>query len=158
PIPCLETRAWSWRRIQASRCFHLRPGIRSHSQLSIVGCTFPAHWISVLRSVRPHLIMADDVLHLGDQLPSGISAADWIAHHARSSPRAEAALDLSSGRRYTYAQFDARIARTALWLAAACGISRGDRVAVLSRNDTDVFEIQFACQRLGAIFVPLNWR
>ena len=35
---------------------------------------------------------------------------------------------------------------------------RGDRVAVLSHNDSDVFEAQFACQRLGAIFMPLNWR
>ena len=34
----------------------------------------------------------------------------------------------------------------------------GDRVAVLSMNDTDVFELQFACRRLGAIFLPLNWR
>ena len=25
-------------------------------------------------------------------------------------------------------------------------------------NDTDVFELQFACRRLGAIFLPLNWR
>jgi fatty-acyl-CoA synthase len=91
-------------------------------------------------------------------LPSGIAAADRIAHHARYSPKAEAAFDLSSGRRYTYAQFDARITRAARWLAAVCGVLRGDRVAVLSRNDTDVFEIQFACQRLGAIFVPLNWR
>jgi fatty-acyl-CoA synthase len=91
-------------------------------------------------------------------LPSGISAADWIARHARYQPQAEAALDLSSGRRFSYAQFDARITRAASWLAAAYGVLRGDRVAVLSKNDTDVFEIQFACQRLGAIFVPLNWR
>lgn len=91
-------------------------------------------------------------------MPSGISAADWIAHHARYSPSAEAAFDLASGRRFGYAAFDARITRAALWLSSACHISCGDRVAVLSRNDTDVFEIQFACQRLGAIFVPLNWR
>ena len=31
-------------------------------------------------------------------------------------------------------------------------------VAVLSHNDSDVFEVQFACQRLGAIFLPINWR
>lgn len=38
------------------------------------------------------------------------------------------------------------------------GIDAGDRVAVLMRNSIDVFTIQFACWRLGAIFVPLNWR
>ena len=91
-------------------------------------------------------------------MTSGIPAEDWIAHHARFAPRAEAAHDLASGRRFTYAQFDERITRGALWLASAFGVKRGDRVAVLSMNDTDVFELQFACRRLGAIFVPLNWR
>ena len=43
-------------------------------------------------------------------------------------------------------------------LATQHGVGLGDRVAVLSHNDSDVFEIQFACRRLGAIFLPLNWR
>lgn len=95
---------------------------------------------------------------LGDQLPSGIAAADWIAHHARYTPSAEAAHDLASQRSFTYAQLDERVRRAALWLSTVFRIARGDRVAVLSRNDTDVFELQFACHRLGAVFVPLNWR
>ncbi len=32
------------------------------------------------------------------------------------------------------------------------------RFRVLAQNTTDIFEAQFACFRLGAIFVPLNWR
>ncbi len=32
------------------------------------------------------------------------------------------------------------------------------RVAVLSHNHSNIFEVQFACWKLGAIFVPLNWR
>jgi fatty-acyl-CoA synthase len=91
-------------------------------------------------------------------MTSGIPAEDWIAHHARFAPGAEAAHDLASGRRFTYSQFDARITRAALWLEHAFGVKPGDRVAVLSMNDTDVFELQFACRRLGAIFLPLNWR
>ena len=86
------------------------------------------------------------------------SPADWIAHHARYSPRREAVHDLASGRRYTYSEFDERVSRAALWLRDRLGAGRGDRVAVLSHNDSDVFEVQFACQRLGAIFLPLNWR
>lgn len=86
-----------------------------------------------------------------------IAASDWIAHHARFSPNREAVHDLASGRRYTYAQFDARITKVALYLSSL-GINVGDRVAVLAHNDTDVFEIQFACRRVGAIFLPLNWR
>ena len=86
-----------------------------------------------------------------------IAANDWIAHHARVSPHREAIYDLASGRRFSYAQFDERITRLALYLQSL-GIAEGDRVAVLSHNDPDVFEIQFASARLGAIFLPLNWR
>jgi fatty-acyl-CoA synthase len=91
-------------------------------------------------------------------MPSGILAADWISHHARYTPTAEAAYDLASGRRFNYAQMSDRVTRVALWLKAEFGIARGDRVGVLSLNDTDVFELQFACHRLGAIFLSLNWR
>ena len=31
-------------------------------------------------------------------------------------------------------------------------------VALVCENDPRVFELQFACMRLGAMFVPLNWR
>jgi fatty-acyl-CoA synthase len=85
-------------------------------------------------------------------------AADWIAHHARHTPDAVACVDLDSGRRHSYRAFNERIDRLAAYLATTLELSRGARVLVLSRNDPDVFEIQFACQRAGAIFVPLNWR
>jgi fatty-acyl-CoA synthase len=86
------------------------------------------------------------------------NAEDWISHHAHFAPGSEAVHDLASGRRFNYAQFDARISRLAVFLATQHGVGPGDRVAVLSHNDSDVFEIQFACRRLGAIFLPLNWR
>ena len=37
-------------------------------------------------------------------------------------------------------------------------IRRGDRVAVLALNTTDTLEVQFACGRIGAVFLPLNTR
>src|SRR5262245_7987987 len=83
---------------------------------------------------------------------------DWIAHHATRRPEAIAAVDLGSGRRFTYRVFDRRIAALAGHLQAPCGIAPGARVALLAHNSTDAFELQFACFRLGAIFVPLNWR
>ena len=91
-------------------------------------------------------------------MTSGIPAEDWIAHHARFAPQSEAAHDLASGRRFTYAEMDQRVSRAALWLRNAFDVQPGDRIAVLSMNDTDVFELQFACRRLGAVFLPLNWR
>ena len=65
-------------------------------------------------------------------------------------------VDLASGRRFSYAQFDARIARLAGHLRDSLGIARGDRVAVLALNTTDTLEVQFACGRLGAVFLPLE--
>ena len=41
---------------------------------------------------------------------------------------------------------------------AAKGIGKGDRVALLAPNCAEYFELQFACGRLGAIMLPLNWR
>ena len=84
-------------------------------------------------------------------------AYDWIAHHARNSGDDVAAVDLHENRRLTYREFDRRIGRLAAWLRGA-GVGRGDRTAILAQNCTDFFELQFACQRLGAIFTPLNWR
>ena len=83
---------------------------------------------------------------------------DWIAHHARRTPAKTAVVDLGTDRRFTYAELDARVARLAGHLREARGIGIGDRVAVLALNSTDTLEVQFACFRLGAIFVPLNSR
>ena len=83
---------------------------------------------------------------------------DWIAHFARRTPDKLAAVDLASERRLTYAQFDARISRLAAHLRDHLRITRGDRVAVLALNTTDTLEVQFACGRIGAVFLPLNTR
>jgi fatty-acyl-CoA synthase len=38
------------------------------------------------------------------------------------------------------------------------GIRKGDRVALVLLNSVEFLEIYFACAKLGAILVPLNWR
>ncbi len=83
---------------------------------------------------------------------------DWIAHFGRRTPDKEAVVDLASERRFSYAQFDARISRLAAHLRDQLKIARGDRVAVLALNTSDTLEVQFACGRLGAVFLPLNTR
>jgi len=87
-----------------------------------------------------------------------VEAVDWIAYHARVRPDSPACVDLASGRRRTYSEFNDRIARLAGYLRNVLGLLPEDRVLVLSKNDIDVFEIQFACRRAGLIFVPVNWR
>jgi acyl-CoA synthetase (AMP-forming)/AMP-acid ligase II len=80
---------------------------------------------------------------------------DWIAHFGRRTPDKVAAVDLASERRFTCAEFDGHIARLAAHLRGRLKVGRGDRVAVLALNTTDTLEIQFACGRIGAIFLPL---
>lgn len=82
---------------------------------------------------------------------------DWITHHAGRRPGSLAIHDLHTGRKFSYAELDRRIDRLAGALAAR-GIGRGDRVALLAPNGPEYFELQFACGRLGAIMLPLNWR
>ena len=57
----------------------------------------------------------------------------------------------------TYAEMASRIDARARGLAAN-GIDRGDRVAWYGLNHPEVFVLLFACARLGAILVPINWR
>ena len=83
---------------------------------------------------------------------------DWIANHALRRGAVLAAIDLATNRRFTYQQFDARIDAVAAALSGEHGVHQGDRVAVLALGSTDVFELQFACFRIGAVCVPLNWR
>ena len=54
--------------------------------------------------------------------------------------------------------FAARIAATARALKSQLGVQRGDRVAILSLNHPDYLVLLYACARLGAMLVPLNWR
>ncbi len=63
-----------------------------------------------------------------------------------------------AGRTLTYADFAARIAATARALKSELGVGRGDRVAILSLNHPDYLVLLYACARLGAMLVPLNWR
>src|SRR5258705_13134935 len=62
------------------------------------------------------------------------------------------------GTSLTYAALSERIAAAARALKSQLGIGRGDRVAILSLNHPDYLVLLYACARLGAMLVPLNWR
>ena len=86
-----------------------------------------------------------------------VPAFDWIGHHADLSPDAVALVDDGRDLTLTYADLEEQSRRLAAWMAAN-GVGAGDRVAILAGNTTDVFEALFACAKLTAILVPLNWR
>ena len=82
---------------------------------------------------------------------------DLLARRALLSPHKVAMEEVRTGRAVTYSQLDERASRAA-GLMAARGVAEGDRVAILCRNRVAFFELLFACAKLGAILVPLNWR
>jgi fatty-acyl-CoA synthase len=85
------------------------------------------------------------------------AATDWVAYHAQHHGESLALGCAEDGRRTTWAQLEHRVAGVAATLRDL-GAGVGDRVALIAENDPRVFEVQFACMRLGALFVPLNWR
>jgi O-succinylbenzoate-CoA ligase len=80
-----------------------------------------------------------------------------IAKRARLNPQVEAVVEIERGRRFTYAELNARSNRVAHALIAR-GVRPGDRVALLQMNGVEYIESYFALARIGAVLVPLNWR
>lgn len=73
------------------------------------------------------------------------------------TPERVALVDRARDQRYTYAELDAM---ADAWRAqlVALGVGRGDRVATLAGNRSAQPALLYACTRLGAALVPLNWR
>ena len=85
-----------------------------------------------------------------------MNLAHWIVRWADFQPgRCAVHFD---GRDWTYADVADGVARLAGALAQDLGIRAGDRVAHLGYNSVDLLLLVFACARLGATLVPLNWR
>lgn len=86
-----------------------------------------------------------------------IQELDWIGKRARLTPEAEAIADTLSQKTWSYAELNQRSTAAAAWLIKR-GIGKGDRVALLAPNHISYFDLLFACTKIGAIFVPINWR
>ena len=79
----------------------------------------------------------------------------WIGHWAQQKP--DDAVITFNERRITWSQFDQSVIMRAAQLIDT-GVRKGDRVACLLLNRPEFYEVFWACQRIGAIFVPLNTR
>ncbi|MFH5925692.1 class I adenylate-forming enzyme family protein [Roseomonas xinghualingensis] len=62
------------------------------------------------------------------------------------------------GASITYAAFAQEIGRATHMLRTIHAVRAGDRVAVLASNGPGYLSLLYACARLGAILLPLNWR
>jgi fatty-acyl-CoA synthase len=84
-------------------------------------------------------------------------AAELLTSRARLTPDREALLVLPDGRRYTYAELNARANRLANWMRDL-GVEKGDRVSILAQNGIEYIDLAYGLAKIGAILAPLNWR
>ena len=82
---------------------------------------------------------------------------DPLRFWRRQAPDRLALVDRSRGHRLTYAELDVGADRWAALLRAR-GIGRGGIVAILAGNRREHAELLYACGRVGAALLPLNWR
>ncbi|MDR6511552.1 acyl-CoA synthetase (AMP-forming)/AMP-acid ligase II [Novosphingobium capsulatum] len=82
-----------------------------------------------------------------------------LAHFLRQAARRhpDSAAIVWGDRQWTWAELDRRVDAAAAVMAAR-GIGKGARVLVQARNSHQLIETMFACFRLGAIWVPTNFR
>ena len=88
-----------------------------------------------------------------------IGLGDYLGRRAVYSPDAPAFVDAGKAEplRLTFAEADRRAVRVAAALRRL-GVSAGDRVALLARDGIEHLDCFFACAKLGALHMPLNWR
>ncbi len=82
--------------------------------------------------------------------------SNWIDRHADLTAD-KTAIGFEGGD-ITYAELAEKVARLAEMLTGRLDVNRGDRIGFLGFNSPEFFALLFACARLGAIAVPLNWR
>jgi acyl-CoA synthetase (AMP-forming)/AMP-acid ligase II len=81
----------------------------------------------------------------------------WLTYLAERNRRlyADRTAIIEAGAKLTYGELDERSSRLASGLLRL-GVRPGDRVALASRNRSEVVETYFALSKLGAVAVPVN--
>jgi len=84
---------------------------------------------------------------------------DYLARRCVYTPKKIAIVEVAAApaRRFTYRELNQRANQLASWLRAS-SVGKGDRVSMLAHDGIHFYDAFFACGKLGAIFVPLNWR
>lgn len=82
---------------------------------------------------------------------------DWIRKRALLTGGKTAIIDIEKKRTLTFNELNQSANRWAQFLLEQ-QIGKGDRVALLAENQAEIFELFFACGKIGAILVPVNWR
>ncbi len=85
-------------------------------------------------------------------------AADLLSKRADLTPDRIALVELETGRRFTYAQLNARANCLANLMKAELDVGSGDRVSILAKNSITYIDLFYGLPKIGAIFAPFNWR
>jgi long-chain acyl-CoA synthetase len=86
---------------------------------------------------------------------SPVTYAQILREHAAQRPQAPALT--FAGHTWDFARLHEGSSRLAQVLRGM-GVAPGDRVALLTKNCAECFEMMFACNKIGAILAGLNWR
>ncbi len=89
-------------------------------------------------------------------MPPSTNLSDWITRRAIMHPQ-RVALDVC-GSRLSYVGMAEQVAVAAGALKDRLGVAAGDRIAYLGHNSALAIVLFFAAARLGALYMPLNWR
>lgn len=79
-----------------------------------------------------------------------------LTAHAASRHADKSAVVSATGEACSFAELDARVARTAAWLRRQ-GLQRGDRVTLWAPNDVDWVVAYYGVLRAGLVINPLNF-
>ena len=92
-------------------------------------------------------------------LPQSVRAQNLAHFLSRNARQIGARPAIISGeRRMDWAELDARVSALAAAMRDRFAIRHGDRVLVQLRNSPEIIETMLACWRLGAVWVPANYR
>jgi fatty-acyl-CoA synthase len=90
-----------------------------------------------------------------DLVMRNATIGDDLRSTAARVPDRPALVDVSSGRRWTYGEFDAAVDEVARALVDA-GLQKGDRIGIWSPNRPEWTLLQYATARVGVVLVTVN--
>ncbi|HEU0073535.1 MAG TPA: long-chain-fatty-acid--CoA ligase [Dehalococcoidia bacterium] len=86
-----------------------------------------------------------------------MNPAEFLTISSAVVPDRDALVSGDGKKRISYMEMASRVNRLTNALQSM-GVGIGDRVAVMATNSPEYVEVYYACARLGACFVPINFR
>jgi acyl-CoA synthetase (AMP-forming)/AMP-acid ligase II len=88
---------------------------------------------------------------------AGITHGFLLERNARIHPERVAVVDVDRKKRFTYKQLNSRVNRLAQGFRHL-GIQEGDKVAFFMQDRVECVELMYALNKIGAVWVPCNYR